>query len=148
MLATTDILPDRRFRSPLTEIRYPCSRSANDPFFPFGSSTLVPFDTWTTTDRSCLVTPLPGMGKATLPFTQEEDGDTDVFSAPPNGLSVMIVDNKGGTCTLRLFNSGGQELDTVQWQPGDAADQELDTTGAKSVYVFDDNCIIRLSAQS
>lgn len=102
--------------------------------------------TWTTTDRSCLVTPLPGMGTATLPFTQEDNGDTDLFAAPPTGLNLKVVDNKGGSCTLRLFNSGGQELDTVQWQPGQA-DQRLDTTGATSVYVFDDNCIIRLSAQ-
>jgi hypothetical protein len=42
--------------------------------------------TWTSTDRSCLVTPLPGMDKATLPFTQEENGETDVFAAPSNRL--------------------------------------------------------------
>lgn len=55
-------------------------------------------------------------------------------------------DQRWGSCTLRLFNSAGQELDTVQWQPGQA-DQRLDTTGATSVYVFDDNCVIRVSAQ-
>jgi type 1 fimbria pilin len=101
--------------------------------------------TWTTTDRSCLVTPLPGMGKATLPFTQTENGDTNVFAAPRNGVSVHIVDNKGSRCTLRLFDSKGDELATAQWQPGDG-DLTLDTLGAASVYVFDDDCVIRLTA--
>jgi hypothetical protein len=103
--------------------------------------------TWTTTDRSCLVTPLPGMGKATLPFTQEENGHTDVFAAPPNGVSVHIVDNKDSNCTLRLFNANGQELDYVPWERGDG-DLTLETLGAASVYVFDDNCVIRLSAHT
>ncbi len=102
---------------------------------------------WTTTDRACLVTPLPGMGTATLPFTQEDNGDTDLFTVPANGASVKVVDNKGGYCTLRLFNSEGQELDTIQWKPGDS-DRTLDTSGATSVYVFDDDCVIRLYANS
>lgn len=103
--------------------------------------------TWTTTDRRCLITPLAGMGSATLPLTQEENGDTDLFTAPAKGLSVKIVDNKGGYCTLRLWDSSGQELDTAAWKPGDS-DPTLDTSGARSVYVSDDDCIIRLSARS
>jgi len=100
--------------------------------------------TWTTTDRRCLVTPKPGMGNATLPLLQERKGDTDAFAAPPHGLRVKIIDNRGNTCTLRLFNSSGQELDTVQWHPGDG-DVTLDTTGTTTpVYVFA-NCVIRLT---
>jgi hypothetical protein len=102
--------------------------------------------TWTTTDRTCLVTPLPGMGTAVLPFTQQDNGDTDLFAAPPKGLDVKVIDSKGGYCTLRLFNPAGQELDTVQWKPRDS-DKTLDTNGAKSVYLFDDDCVLRLSAK-
>jgi hypothetical protein len=103
---------------------------------------------WTTTDRSCLVTPLPGMGKQTLPFTQEDDGDTDLFAAPRQGVDVEIVKNKQSACTLRLFNSRGQELDRAPWEPGDPKHTTLDAHGATSVYVFDDNCVISLSAPS
>jgi hypothetical protein len=103
--------------------------------------------TWTTTDRSCLVTPLSGIGKATLPFTQQEDGDSDVFAAPRNGLNVRIVENEGSDCTLQLFDTRGQELDNVAWVPGDP-DPTLHTDGVASVYVFNDNCVIRLSARS
>lgn len=102
--------------------------------------------TWTTTDRHCLVTALPGQGHATLPFLHELYGDTDVFPAPSTGLDVKIVNNYGGYCTLRLYTAAGQELDTAAWKPGDG-DQSLDPTSATSVYVFDDNCAIRVSAK-
>jgi hypothetical protein len=104
--------------------------------------------TWTTTDRQCLVTPLPGMGKVALPFTQETFGDTDLFPAPPNGLDVRIVDNHGGYCTLRLFKSNGDELDTFEWMPGVSKQHTFDTSGATSMlYMFDDDCTIQLSAR-
>ena len=103
---------------------------------------------WTTTDRSCLVTALPGMGTAApLPFTQETDGDTDLISAPPDRLTAKIIENNGSDCTLRLFNSAGEELDIAQWTRGHG-DATLHTFGAKAVYVSDDNCVIQLSAQS
>ena len=78
--------------------------------------------------------------------TDDERADTDVFAAPANALSVKIVENNESNCTLQLFNAGGQELDRVDWEPGDA-DPTLDTNGVTSVYVFDDNCVIRLSAR-
>jgi hypothetical protein len=46
---------------------------------------------------------------------------------------------------LILVNSRGQELDTAQWQPG-RGDLTLHTFDAKSVYLFDDNCVIQLRA--
>jgi Caspase domain len=103
--------------------------------------------TWTTTDRSCAVTELPGMGNATLPFTSDASGDTNVFAAPSKGVTVRIINNYGSSCKLAMRNLVGQELARVEWHPGDA-DVRLDPTGAKSVYVFSDHCVIRLSAQS
>jgi uncharacterized caspase-like protein len=102
---------------------------------------------WQSNDDRCLVTPLPGTGNAVLPFTQEENGDTDVFAPPPQGLTVQVLDNKGGSCTLRLFDANGQELDIAAWSPGSGT-MTLDPSGRPKVYVYDDNCVIRLNASA
>ena len=74
---------------------------------------------WQTSDRQCLITPFAGYGTAVLPFAQEQDGDTDTFTAPARGVVVQVEDHKGGNCTLRLFDAtNGQELDVVIWSRG------------------------------
>ena len=102
---------------------------------------------WQSTDVHCLVTPLAGTGNAVLPFTQEDNGDTDTFAAPPNGLTVQIIDNKGSNCTLRLYDAKGQELALAKWEPGTGA-VTLDASGSPKVYLYDDNCVIRLTAKA
>jgi hypothetical protein len=100
---------------------------------------------WQSNDAQCLVTPLAGSGTATLPMLQELDGDTDAIEAPGK-LAVQIVDNKGSNCTLRLFDAtNGQALDIVKWEAGDG-DVTLDPLDRQTVYISDDNCIIRVSA--
>jgi hypothetical protein len=100
-------------------------------------------------DQACLVTPTPTSGKAVLPFTQEEDGDTDAFAAPPQGVRVEVADFKGGTqCALRLFDArDGRETDYKPATP-DQDTVVLDPGGRPSVYLFDDNCTVRVSASS
>jgi hypothetical protein len=93
------------------------------------------------------VTPFAGAGNAVLPFIQEEDGDTDLFAAPPNDLTVRIRDNRGGSCTLRLFDPDGRELDLAQWSPGQGA-VTLHAHGSPKVYLKDDDCAIEVAAQT
>jgi hypothetical protein len=103
---------------------------------------------WRSNDNRCLVTPLAGTGSAALPLIQEDNGDTDAIKAPSGKLAVHIVDNHGGNCTLRLFDTAnGQELDIARWESGDG-DVPLDPNSRPSVYVDDDNCVIRVTAQS
>ena len=104
---------------------------------------------WRTTDRSCLVTPFSGSGTTSLPFIQEQDGDTDAFTAPAGGLNVVVKDVRGGSrCDLRLFDAtNGHELDLAQWSTGDGP-ATLNPQGRAQVYIFDDNCVIQVSAQS
>jgi len=103
---------------------------------------------WQTTDRQCLITPFAGSGTAVLPFTQEQDGDTDAFPAPARGVVVQVKDSRGGNCTLRLFDvTNGQELDVMEWLPG-MGTVTLDPHDRTNVYIFDDNCVIEVSAQT
>jgi hypothetical protein len=103
---------------------------------------------WRTNDNRCLVTPFAGSGKAALPLLQEDNGDTDAIKAPAGKLAVHIVDNRGGNCTVRLFDAtNGQALDVVPWAPGNG-DFTLDPSSRELVYVSDDNCAIRVSAQA
>jgi uncharacterized caspase-like protein len=102
---------------------------------------------WQSTDVHCLVTPFAGAGNAVLPFTHEDEGDTDLFAAPPNGLTVQIIDNKDSNCTLRLYDAKGQELDLAKWSPGDGV-VTLDASGSPKVYLNDDNCVIRVTAHA
>jgi hypothetical protein len=103
---------------------------------------------WQSSDRQCLVTPLAGSGAATLPFTQEDDGDTDAFIAPSRGVSAQVKDYHGnGRCVLRLFDAAdGQELDLATATPG-ADTVTLDANGRPTVYIYDDQCVVRVSAQ-
>ena len=103
---------------------------------------------WRSNDDRCLVTPLAGTGSAALPLIQEDNGDTDAIKAPAGKLAVHVVDNHGGNCSLRLFDTAnGQELDIARWESGDG-DVALNPNGRRSVYIGDDNCVIRVSAQS
>jgi hypothetical protein len=102
---------------------------------------------WRANDSRCLVTPFAGAGNATLPLLQEDNGDTDAIKAPPGKLAVHVVDNRGGNCTVRLYDAtNGQALDVVSWAPGEG-DFTLDPADRASVYVFDDDCVIRVTAQ-
>jgi hypothetical protein len=103
---------------------------------------------WTTSDRSCLVTPFAGAGTAVLPFTQEQHGDTNAFPAPPRGVDVRVKNNTSGECNLALFDAtNGQELDIAKWSPGTGTDAvTLNPNDRRSVYLFDDNCVIAVSA--
>jgi hypothetical protein len=103
---------------------------------------------WQSSDRQCLVTPLAGSGAATLPFTQEDDGDTDAFTAPARGVSAQVKDYHGnGRCVLRLFDAAdGQELDLATATPS-ADTVTLDPNGRPTVYLYDDQCVVRVSAQ-
>ena len=47
---------------------------------------------------------------------------------------------------LEPFDEIGQALDVVAWERG-SGDFTLDPAGRTSVYVSDDNCAIRVSAQ-
>lgn len=102
---------------------------------------------WQSTDRRCLITPLAGTGSAVLPFTQEEDGDTDAFAAPATGVTAQVRDYKGGSnCLFRLFDSvNGQELDIAKATPGTDT-VTLNPNGRPKVYLYDDNCVVRVSA--
>lgn len=102
---------------------------------------------WQTNNRECKVTEFAGSGNATLPFLQEDDGDTDAFTAPPAGVPVTVVDDKGGSnCTLRLYDATtAEELDVNAWKTGNGP-VTLNPNGRQSVYVFDDNCVIRVGA--
>jgi len=103
---------------------------------------------WRTNDNRCLVTPFAGTGEATLPLLQQDNGDTDAIKAPSGKLAIHIVDNEGGNCTVRLFDAAnGQALDISRWEPG-KGDFTLDPSGRASVYVSDDNCVIRVAAQA
>jgi hypothetical protein len=103
---------------------------------------------WNASDRQCLITPLAGSGAAALPFTQEEDGDTDAFTAPARGVSAQVKDYHGNNrCVLRLFDAAdGQELDLATATPG-ADTVTLDANGRPTVYLDDDQCVVRVSAQ-
>jgi len=100
---------------------------------------------WQSSDVHCLVTPLAGAGNKVLPFIQEDDGDTDLFAAPPNGVTVQIIDTNAANCTLRLYDPKGQELDRASWSRGDGA-VTLDAYGSPRVYLNDDDCQIRVAA--
>ena len=101
---------------------------------------------WTTSDRSCLVSPFAGAGTAVLPFTQDQHGDTNAFPAPPRGVDVRVKDNTSSDCNLALFDAtNGQELDIAKWSPGTDA-VTLKPNGRRSVYLFDDDCVIAVSA--
>jgi Caspase domain len=104
---------------------------------------------WRTTDQRCLITPFAGSGIAVLPFTQEQDGDTDAFPAPAQGVVVQVKDKRSGSqCALRLFDAtNGQELDLVNWSPGTGA-VTLNPHGRTHVYIFVDNCVIQVSAHA
>jgi hypothetical protein len=102
---------------------------------------------WQSTDRRCLITPLAGSGRAVLPFTHEEDGDTDAFAAPATGVTAQVRDYKGGSrCLFRLFDAvNGQELDIAKATPGTDT-VTLNPNGRSKVYLYDDNCVVRVSA--
>jgi hypothetical protein len=102
---------------------------------------------WRSTDRRCLITPLAGTGSAVLPFTKENDGDSDAFAAPATGVTVQARDYKGNSgCVFRLFDAvNGQELDTATATPGTDT-VTLDPLGRPKVYLFDDLCVVRVSA--
>jgi Caspase domain len=104
---------------------------------------------WQTSDRQCLITPFAGSGTAVLPFTWEQDGDTDAFTAPAQGVVVEVKDPKGGgNCTVRLFDpANGQELDVKKWSTG-MGPVTLNPNGRTHVYLFDDNCVIGVSAHT
>jgi hypothetical protein len=102
---------------------------------------------WQSNDSRCLVTPFEGSGTATLPLLQEDNGDTDAIKVSSGKLAIHVVDNRGSNCTIRLFDAkNGQALDVVPWEPGNG-DFTLDPADRSSVYVSDDNCAIRVSAQ-
>jgi hypothetical protein len=102
---------------------------------------------WQSTDQRCLITPLAGTGSAVLPFTQSDDGDTDAFAAPATGVTAQVRDYKGGSkCVFRLFDAvNGQELDIATATPGTDT-VTLDPLGRSKVYLFDDDCVVRVSA--
>jgi len=102
---------------------------------------------WQSTDRRCLITPLAGTGSAVLPFTHEEDGDTDAFAAPATGVTVQVKDYKGGSrCVFRLFDAAnGQALDIATATPGTDT-VTLNPEGRSKVYLYDDSCVVRVSA--
>jgi hypothetical protein len=102
---------------------------------------------WQSTDRRCLITPLAGTGSAVLPFTQSDDGDTDAFAAPATGVTVQVKDYKGGSsCSFRLFDAvNGQELAFAEATPGTDT-VTLNPEGRSKVYLYDDNCVVRVSA--
>lgn len=101
----------------------------------------------TTNHQQCLVTPMPGTGTATLPFFQEQEGHTDAFTAPLHGVAAKVTSFQNSSqCALRLFDAAnGQELDyKLATQQQDTV--TLDPNGRSHVYLFDDNCPVRVSA--
>jgi hypothetical protein len=104
---------------------------------------------WQSSDRQCLITPFAGSGTAVLPFTWEQNGDTDTFTAPARGVVVEVKDPKGGSnCTLRLFDPANrQELDVNKWSTG-MGPVTLNPNGRTHLYIFDDGCVIGVSAHT
>jgi hypothetical protein len=103
---------------------------------------------WETSDQECLVTPLAGSGTAVLPFTQDEDGDTDAFAVPAGDVAVQVADYKGDAqCALRLFDpANGQELDLATAKRGTDT-VTLAPRGRSPVYLHDDGCAVKVWAQ-
>ena len=99
---------------------------------------------WQVNDRQCLVTPLAGSGDAPLPFTQEQDGDTNAFSAPPRGVTAQVKDFRGNPrCVLRLFDAAnGQQLDLATATPGSDT-VTLDPNGRSTLYLNVNHCVVQ-----
>jgi hypothetical protein len=98
--------------------------------------------------RQCLITPFAGSGTAVLPFTWEQNGDTDAFTAPVRGVVVEVKDTKGGwNCMLRLYDpANGQELDVKKVDRHGSRDNGPE--GPHTCLHFDDNCVIGVSAHT
>ncbi len=103
---------------------------------------------WQTNDRHCLVTPFAGPGDSAVPFTQEQDGDTNAFTAPSRGVSAQVKDFHGNPrCVLRLFDAAnGQQLDVATATPGSDT-VPLDPNGRATVYLNVNHCVVRISGQ-
>jgi len=103
---------------------------------------------WQTNAMQCLVTPFAGSGGSAMPFTQEQDGDTNAFTAPSRGVSAQVKDFHGNPrCVLRLFDAAnGQQLDVATATPGSDT-VPLDPNGRATLYLNVNHCVVRISAQ-
>ncbi len=96
----------------------------------------------------CRLSALPGSGTATLPFIQDQSGDTDAFAAPASGrVAVEVKDFSGNSeCDFRLHDAAtGQTVDVNTATP-DGATRILETNGWPQVYLTDSSCRVKLSA--
>jgi hypothetical protein len=102
---------------------------------------------WQLSDSACQATPLAGSGNLSLPATIEATrGQTDAFTAP--GLvEVQVIDFAGdSSCTIKLYDpSNAQLLDSGLTAPGNET-VKLDSRGAKTAYVYPDDCGVHIAA--
>jgi hypothetical protein len=102
---------------------------------------------WQVSSSSCAATPAAGSGDLSLPATVEASrGQTDAFTAP-DLVSIQVVDFSGdSSCTIRLYDpSNAQLLDSGLTAPGNDT-VKLDPRGAKTAYVYPDDCGVRISS--
>ncbi|MEV6638000.1 hypothetical protein AB0M54_45490 [Actinoplanes sp. NPDC051470] len=91
--------------------------------------------------------PLAGSGAATLPFTVNSTGDSDVFAAPaPARVSVEVRDFHGNPkCLITLYDpADGTALDFATAEPS-ADTVVLDARGRTKAYVGDTVCGLLVS---
>jgi hypothetical protein len=102
---------------------------------------------WQMNQTECQATPLAGSGNLSLPATIEATrGQTDAFTAP-DLVEVQVIDFVGdASCTIRLYDpSNAQLLDSGLAAPGSDT-VKLDPRGAKTAYVYPDDCGVRIAA--
>ncbi|MEV7627842.1 hypothetical protein [Actinoplanes sp. NPDC089786] len=89
--------------------------------------------------------PLAGSGAATLPFTVNSTGDSDVFAAPAR-VSVEVRDFHGNPkCLITLYDpADGTALDFATAEPS-ADTVVLDARGRTKAYVGDTVCGLLVS---
>ena len=104
---------------------------------------------WQVTGTECQATPLAGSGNLSLPATIEATrGQTDAFTAP-DLVEVQVIDFVGdSSCTIKLYDpSTAALLDSGLTAPGEDT-VKLDPRGAKTAYVYPDDCGVRIAAAS
>ncbi|MCA2214025.1 caspase family protein [Jidongwangia harbinensis] len=132
----------------LTEVRSGTGISVPDDVY--GTRTFQIHHTgsfrWQANDPGCRITPLPGSGRATLPFAVEGTGDSDAFPAPAR-VSVRVLDFNGNPeCRLTLHDpADGTALDIATARPG-AGTVVLNAGGRGTVYLGATPCGVALAA--
>ena len=105
------------------------------------------FFRWQANDPGCIVAPLAGPGRDTLPLAWAQSGDTDAFTAPGR-VAVQVKDYNGSPdCLITLRDpANGQAIDFQTATRGRAGNTVvLDAGGHPTAYLSDLSCAVRVS---